>query len=76
METDTENDTRQDLLDRLRAAAKGRDWLKDKLAEAESEVNDLIREGFAMTPKISGQVLADAAGLSKPRAYQIRDGRR
>jgi hypothetical protein len=34
----------------------------------------LIREGFEQ--RISGEKLAEAAGLSVPRVYQIRDGRR
>jgi hypothetical protein len=34
----------------------------------------LIREGF--DSGIPGEQLADAAGLSVPRVYQIRDGRR
>ena len=34
----------------------------------------LIREGFEQG--IPGEKLAEAAGLSVPRVYQIRDGRR
>jgi hypothetical protein len=34
----------------------------------------LIREGFALG--IPGEQLAEAAGLSIPRVYQIHDGRR
>jgi hypothetical protein len=34
----------------------------------------LIREGFVHG--IPGEQIAEAAGLSVPRVYQIRDGRR
>jgi hypothetical protein len=42
--------------------------------EADAELRRLIREGFEYG--IPGEQLADAAGLSVPRVYQIRDGRR
>lgn len=41
---------------------------------ADAELRRLIREGFE--EGISGEKLAEAAGLSLPRVYQIRDGRR
>jgi hypothetical protein len=42
--------------------------------EACAELRRLIREGFESA--IPGEQLAEAAGLSVPHAYQIRDGRR
>jgi hypothetical protein len=41
---------------------------------ADAELRLLIREGFESG--IPGEKLAEAAGLSVPRVYQIRDGRR
>jgi hypothetical protein len=43
------------------------------LDDAEAELRRLIREGFQQG--ITGEKLAEAAGLSVPRVYQIRDGR-
>ncbi len=40
----------------------------------DAEVRRLIREGFDQG--IASEKLAEAAGLSVPRVYQIRDGRR
>jgi hypothetical protein len=40
--------------------------------EADTELRRLIREGFEQG--LSGEHLAEAAGLSVPRVYQIRDG--
>ena len=42
--------------------------------DADAELRRLIREGFEYG--IPGEQLADAAGPSVPRVYQIRDGRR
>jgi hypothetical protein len=42
--------------------------------EAGAELRRLIREGFEQG--IAGEKLAEAAELSVPRVYQIRDGRR
>jgi hypothetical protein len=39
-----------------------------------AELRRLIREGFEQG--IAGEQLAEAAGLSVSRVYQIRDGRR
>ena len=55
---------RQSVRERRRAAVD----------EADAELRRLIREGFEQG--ISGEKLAEAAGLSVPRVYQIRDGRR
>jgi hypothetical protein len=41
---------------------------------ADAELRRLIREGFEYG--IPGEQLAEAAGLSLARVYQIRDGRR
>jgi hypothetical protein len=41
---------------------------------ADAELRRLIREGFECD--IPGEKRAEAAGLSVPRVYQIRDGRR
>jgi hypothetical protein len=41
---------------------------------ADAELRQLVREGFE--EGISGEKLAEAAGLSLARVYQIRDGRR
>jgi hypothetical protein len=41
---------------------------------ADAELRRLLREGFEHG--IPGEKLAEAAGLSVPRVYQIRDGRR
>ena len=42
--------------------------------DADAELRRLIREGFESG--IPGEQLAQAAGLSMSRVYQIRDGRR
>lgn len=42
--------------------------------DADAELRRLIRKGFDQG--IAGEQLADAAGLSVPRIYQIRDRRR
>ena len=41
---------------------------------ADAELRRLVREGFEQG--IVGEKLAEAAWLSVPRVYQIRDGRR
>ena len=57
-------------LTRPQSDANVEDWLD----AADDELRRLIREGFESG--IPGEQLADAAGLSVPRVYQIRDGRR
>ena len=69
-----EHDPTTELLKQIRSAARVRDRNKVKVADSEAEVAALIKRGFDMN--VPGQTLADAAGLSKPRAYQIRDDRR
>lgn len=57
----------------IAAAAKRRAKLQEQINAADITLHELIREGFRLG--IGGQTLANTAGLSKPRAYQIRDGR-
>jgi hypothetical protein len=63
-----------DQLALIRRAAKLRERRQGAFDEADAELRRLIREGFERG--ISGEQLAEAAGLSVPRVYQIRDGRR
>ena len=58
----------------IRRAAKLRERRRDAFADADADLRRLIREGF--DHGIPGEQLAEAAGLSVPRVYQIRDGRR
>ena len=62
-----------DQLALIARAAKLRDRRRGAFDEADAELRRLIREGFEQG--ISGEKLAEAAGLSVPRVYQIRDGR-
>lgn len=64
----------EDHLALIKRAARLRERQQDKLRDADDELRRLIREGFEQG--ISGERLAKAAGLSVPRVYQIRDGRR
>jgi hypothetical protein len=63
-----------DQLALIRRAAKLRERRRAAFDAGDAELRQLIREGFAQG--IPGDRLADAAGLSLPRVYQIRDGRR
>jgi hypothetical protein len=63
-----------DHLALIRRAAKVRERRQAATDEADTELRRLIRAGFEQG--ISGEKLAEAAGLSVPRVYQIRDGRR
>jgi len=63
-----------DQLALIRRAAKLRQRRQDAFDAADAELRSLIREGFEQG--IPGEKLAEAAGLSVPRVYQIRDGRR
>jgi hypothetical protein len=58
----------------IRRAAKVRERVRDAFDSADAELRRLIREGFSQG--IPGEQLAEAAGLSVARVYQIRDGRR
>jgi hypothetical protein len=51
-----------------------RERRKGAFDAADAELRRLIGEGFDQG--ITGEQLAEAAGLSVPRVYQIRDGRR
>jgi hypothetical protein len=63
-----------DHLGLIRRAAKLRQRRQDAFADADAELRRLIRKGFESG--FPGEKLAEAAGLSVPRVYQIRDGRR
>jgi hypothetical protein len=63
-----------DHLALIRRAAKLRGRRQMAFDDADAELRRLIREGFVQG--FSGEKLAEAAGLSVPRVYQIRDGRR
>jgi hypothetical protein len=63
-----------DHLALIRRAAKSRERRRSAFDEADAELRQLICEGFEQG--IPGEKLAEAAGLSVPRVYQIRDGRR
>jgi hypothetical protein len=63
-----------DQLALIRRAAKLRERRRAAFDDADAELRRLIREGF--NQGIPGEQLADAAGLSLARVYQIRDGRR
>ncbi|OBJ00313.1 hypothetical protein A5624_08495 [Mycobacterium sp. 1482292.6] len=57
----------------IRRAAKARQRRRAALDEADAELRRLIREGFEQG--LSGEKMAEAAGVSLPRVYQLRDGR-
>lgn len=61
-------------LARIRSTAKARALRQEAFEAADAKLRALIREGFEAG--IPGAPLAEAAGLSLPRVYQIRDGRR
>jgi hypothetical protein len=63
-----------DQLARIRRAVKVRGRARDVFDDSDVELRRLIREGFSQG--ITGESLAEAAGLSLSRVYQIRDGRR
>jgi rRNA-processing protein FCF1 len=63
-----------DQLARIRRAAKVRERARAAFDDSDAERRRLIRDGFSQG--IAGEALAEAAGLSVARVYQIRDGRR
>lgn len=63
-----------DHLARIRRAAKLRERARGAYDDCDADLRRLIREGFSLG--IAGETLAEAAGLSMSRVYQIRDGRR
>lgn len=58
----------------IRRAAKTRERARAAFDDSDAELRRLIREGFSRG--LTGEQLAEAAGLSVARVYQIRDGRR
>lgn len=62
------------LLAKIRTAAGRRSEARAIAAAAEGERDQLVRD--ALAAGIPASTVAAAAGLSKPRMYQIRDGRR
>jgi hypothetical protein len=64
----------QELLTLISRAAKLRERHRDAYETADAEWRALICEGFQQG--IPGAQLAEAAEVSMPRVYQIRDGRR
>jgi hypothetical protein len=63
-----------DQLVLIRRAVRLRERRQVAFNEADAELRRLIREGFENG--IPVEQLAEAAGLSVPRVYQIKDGRR
>jgi hypothetical protein len=64
-------------MDRLSQIAKNRARRREVAAEAgvlDEQLGDLVRAAFA--DGHTGPQIAEVAQLSKPRVYQIRDGRR
>lgn len=57
----------------LRRAHTAQTKAQERLDQADEKVRQMIKDGFDMG--ISGTQLAEASGLSRPRVYQIRDGR-
>lgn len=64
----------KDTIAALERARARRDEASRKLAEIDSEIKELVIEGFAKG--LTAPTMALAVGLSAPRLYQIRDGRR
>jgi hypothetical protein len=63
-----------DHLGLIRRAAKLRERRRASADDADAELRRLICDGFDQ--RIPGEKPAEAAGLSVPRVYQIRDLRR
>jgi DNA-directed RNA polymerase specialized sigma24 family protein len=61
-------------LELIRQAAEQRQARRDAFDTADAELRRLVVEGFEQG--FPGEQLAEAAGLSLSRVYQIRDGRR
>lgn len=61
-------------MDEVKAAAVRVSAAREALATAEAERDDLIRGELAAGATVRD--LAEAGGVSVPRVYQIRDGRR
>jgi hypothetical protein len=63
-----------DQLGLIRRAARKRESRREAFEASDEDLRGLIREGFDQG--LSGEKLAEAAGLSLSRVYQIKDGRR
>lgn len=61
--------TTEETLDRLRKIAVER-------ARLAKERDEIVRFLMTNEHKVARKVIAEAADLSEPRLYQIRDGRR
>lgn len=66
--------TMEQLLILISRAAKLREQRRHAYEIADAEWRALIREAFQQG--ITGERIAEAAGISAPRTFQIRDGRR
>lgn len=64
----------QRWLDRLRVVTQQRTEAQDMARAADDTWRALIRHGVSQGYGVTA--LADAAGISRERVYQIRDGRR
>ncbi|OHV03720.1 hypothetical protein [Mycobacterium talmoniae] len=62
------------LLERIKRVSARRIRAQSAIKKADAELRGLVREAFAAGH--TAQAIADSAGLSAPRVYQIRDGRR
>lgn len=64
-------------LEQIRQLGQERAALLAREAEIQEELGNLIREDLqGDPPRGHARRLAEASGLSVPRIYQIRDGRR
>jgi hypothetical protein len=63
-----------DTATKLRRAAAERARRQQALDQADEELQAAIRAAFEQG--LGGPAIAQASGLSTPRVYQIRDGRR
>lgn len=63
-----------DILERLAQQRDRKAQLEAEIEAVDTEIRHLVRAGFAEGIRTS--TMATAAGLSAPRMYQIRDGRR
>lgn len=63
-----------DPIKQLRQVARRRRRAQERVEACDEELRSLVVDAF--TAGHSGTTIAAAAGVSTPRAYQIRDGRR
>lgn len=64
----------EDYAMRIRDVRSNIEIARQDIADSEAELHDLVRN--AISEGVSVTALARAAGLSRERIYQIRDGRR